>query len=99
MPVERHLVGRRGLGNGVDANRANAVPIEQIARSRENSLTRAVLRCLCGRWNSLFAHSLLTGVSLVSTVRVLPVSNVRRNTLCEPCHGSDVAPDRVRRRV
>ena len=40
MAVERHLVGAGGLGDGVDADAADAMAIEQVARHRDDPLPR-----------------------------------------------------------
>ena len=46
MAVERHLVGGGCLGDRLDADGADAVAIEKLARSRENALARRGLRSL-----------------------------------------------------
>jgi hypothetical protein len=38
MPVERHLVGAGRLGNRLNAHRADAEPVKQIAGRRQNAL-------------------------------------------------------------
>src|SRR5271166_3965485 len=41
VAIERHLIGACRLGDGVDANTANAAPVEQILRAHEDPLTRS----------------------------------------------------------
>jgi hypothetical protein len=50
VAVERHLVGCSRLRDGVHADRAYPVPVKEVARSRENALTRRQLRSL---WNDM----------------------------------------------
>ncbi len=77
MSVERHFVGCRGLGDGVDADGPDAVPIEQVARGGENAIAWRRLRRL-GEWSGNGAnHGLLTGVLPVSIQGLLPVSNIK----------------------
>ena len=40
VPVERHLVGAGGLGDGLDTDAANAVTMEQLAGRQQDSLAR-----------------------------------------------------------
>ncbi len=61
VAVERHLVGVGGLGNGVDADRVDAVAIEQLARRGEDALAwRRLLRQLgrrrCADRDLRFCH-------------------------------------------
>ena len=42
MPVERHLVGAGRLGDGIDADAAKAVAMEQIARRGEDAFAGGV---------------------------------------------------------
>ncbi len=62
MPIERHFVGRRRLSDGLDADRPNAVLVEELAREPREYAHEA--EC-CGAsgdaWASFFVHSLLTG--------------------------------------
>jgi hypothetical protein len=90
MPVERHFVCLGGLGDGLDADRVDAVAIEEVARDRENSLSRwradRLLRlglCVAERR----AECSLTGVLPVSTVyhtqgtRVTPLSRIAADAI------------------
>src|SRR5277367_6245587 len=59
MPVERHLVGAGGLGDGFDADAPDAVAMEQIAGGAQDALARPrrVGSCRVGAdstgWNSI----------------------------------------------
>ncbi len=51
MPVEGHLVGARGGGEGFDADRADAVAVEELARGLQDAFPegRPALRTAAAR--------------------------------------------------
>ena len=52
VAIERHLVGSGRLGDGVDPNRADPIPIEQLARDREDPRPRGNSLGLVGTYVS-----------------------------------------------
>ena len=40
VPVQRHLVGFGGFGDGVDADGPNPMPIKQLGRGRQDACAR-----------------------------------------------------------
>ncbi|CEJ85627.1 hypothetical protein HYPGJ_21124 [Hyphomicrobium sp. GJ21] len=39
MPIERHFIGKSGLGDGIDPNGVEAVPVKKVARRNHDPLS------------------------------------------------------------
>ena len=66
MTIERHLVGAGRLGDGLDPDCPDSVPVEQVGGNRENPLPRRNSLVVSGASRDLPAISMLpldTGVT------------------------------------